>query len=187
MMLRAGPVALAFMIWGATCAAQSVDTNDGLAAWDRLNEVFSHPRCTNCHVGVDGVPRWDGLIYGKDAVHGMGVRAGDSRVGAETVPCRSCHVTSNTPAKTARDAPRIADAWRLPPPEMAFHNVASEVICDRLSQIGPHPHMLMRHFHHSAFVAWALSPGEGREAPPGTMRSLTRDLVIWMRAGRPCG
>ena len=71
-------------------AAQDAPTKaQGLAAWDDIYAVTSHPRCTNCHVGADGIPMWDGLTYGADAVHGMHVLAGESRVGAETMPCRT--------------------------------------------------------------------------------------------------
>jgi len=74
----------------------SVSRADGLAAWDRIYQVASHPRCANCHVGESDRPMWSGPTYGKARPHGMNVQAGESRIGAETIPCRTCHVTNGT-------------------------------------------------------------------------------------------
>ena len=64
---------------------------EGLAAFDRIYEVASHPRCSNCHVGADNLPMWSGPSYGKTRPHGMNVNAGASRIGAETLLCSTCH------------------------------------------------------------------------------------------------
>ena len=37
---------------------------DALEAWNMVYEVFSHTRCSNCHVGDDNRPRWSGPSYG---------------------------------------------------------------------------------------------------------------------------
>jgi hypothetical protein len=36
--------------------AGTVMPEDGLAAWDSIHTVLTHPRCLNCHVGSDNVP-----------------------------------------------------------------------------------------------------------------------------------
>ncbi|MEL7416903.1 MAG: hypothetical protein AAGJ92_13545, partial [Pseudomonadota bacterium] len=64
---------------------------EGLAAFDRIFEVASHPRCSNCHVGDDNLPMWSGPSYGQTRPHGMNVNAGESRIGAETLLCSTCH------------------------------------------------------------------------------------------------
>lgn len=64
-------------------APGTVDTATGLEAWDRIYEVASHPRCSNCHTGASDAPMWSGPSYGKTRPHGMRVRAGESRIGAE--------------------------------------------------------------------------------------------------------
>ena len=64
---------------------EAVSLEDGLAAWDRVYEVASHPRCANCHVGNDNIPMWSGPTYGTARPHGMNINAGESRIGAETL------------------------------------------------------------------------------------------------------
>ena len=39
-----------------TALAQAAD--GGLHAWARVHQVFSHPRCANCHVDAAAVPVW---------------------------------------------------------------------------------------------------------------------------------
>ena len=46
-------------------AEGSVTKEEGLAAWARIYEVASHPRCSNCHVGESDRPMWSGPTYGK--------------------------------------------------------------------------------------------------------------------------
>ena len=72
-------------------AEGSVSMEQALGAWDRIYEVASHPRCSNCHVGASNTPMWSGPSYGKTRPHGMNVNAGDSRIGVETVLCSTCH------------------------------------------------------------------------------------------------
>jgi hypothetical protein len=37
-------------------ASSAFGQGAGTAAWTPVYEVFSHPRCANCHVGQDNVP-----------------------------------------------------------------------------------------------------------------------------------
>ena len=45
-------------------AGPALAQDPGLAAWSKIHEVFSHPRCANCHVGPDNMPIWSGSSYG---------------------------------------------------------------------------------------------------------------------------
>jgi hypothetical protein len=54
---------LAMLLMASPALAQ----DPGLAAWSKIHEVFSHPRCANCHVGPDNVPIWSGSSYGPKA------------------------------------------------------------------------------------------------------------------------
>jgi len=99
--LSAAVVVVALGSGAAVAAGGTVDINppaegtvsraDGLATWDRIYEVTSHPRCSNCHVGADNRPMWSGPSYGRTRLHGMNVNAGESRIGAETLVCSTCH------------------------------------------------------------------------------------------------
>src|SRR6056297_1312664 len=98
---RIATAGLALFLAGLMAQPETVDINppaegsvseaEGLEAWARIYDVTSHPRCSNCHVGADGIPMWSGPTYGEARPHGMNIRAGESRIGAEYVPCQACH------------------------------------------------------------------------------------------------
>ena len=81
-------------------AVPAASEREALAHWDRIFEVFSHPRCANCHVPEDNRPRWSGpsfgLAEGEWMYHGMNIDGGESRDGADAIPCAACHATSNS-------------------------------------------------------------------------------------------
>ena len=179
------------LILAAPVAAQDIPSrDDGLAAWDEIFAVTSHPRCTNCHVGDAGVPMWNGLIYGSDAVHGMHVQAGESRVGAETMACRTCHISAQSDNATPHAPPMIDDAWRLPPAELAWLGKTSDEVCAQLRNPDTNDGFAMdelaTHLETSLFVAWGFAPGAGRDEPPGTLDDMVDALKLWAAAGTPC-
>ncbi|MEQ6202454.1 hypothetical protein ABMC88_05310 [Sulfitobacter sp. HNIBRBA2951] len=169
-------------------AAQAQDS--GQEAWARIFEVASHPRCTNCHVGADGRPAWDNLGYGSDRLHGMNIVAGESRIGAESIPCRTCHISAEGANDRPHAAPQVDDAWRLPPVELAWRGKSSAEICAQMrdpdSNDGLTPEELVDHVRTSVFVAYGFTPGEGRDPAPRTLADLTLDFEIWTAAGMPC-
>jgi hypothetical protein len=175
---------LALLLAVALPAAASAQ--DGAAAWERIFSVASHPRCTNCHVGQSGRPAWDGLGYGKRRLHAMNIVAGESRIGAETIPCRVCHISAQGANDVPHAAPQIADAWRLPPVELAWRGKTSVEICEGLRARTDDFARLAQHAEISAFVNYGFSPGAGRAPVPGTVQRLARDLRIWAAAGAPC-
>jgi len=86
--------------------AGSMGTETGLEAWSRIYEVASHPRCSNCHTGPSDVPMWSGPSYGETRPHGMRIRAGESRIGAEFLTCSTCHSASDIPQVIPHAVPR---------------------------------------------------------------------------------
>ncbi|MEQ6250275.1 hypothetical protein ABMC89_15375 [Sulfitobacter sp. HNIBRBA3233] len=163
---------------------------DGIAAWSRIYATVSHPRCTNCHVGDSGRPGWEALGYGEGRLHAMNIVAGDSRIGAETIPCRTCHISAAGPNDTPHAAPQIDDAWRLPPVELAWRGKTSEEVCAQLRDPerndGFDIEGLAQHVLESAFVNWGFAPGGGREPAPGSAQALAADIRAWGAAGMPC-
>jgi hypothetical protein len=127
---------LAALALAATPALAEVDITppaaateaEGLEAWARIYEVASHPRCSNCHTGASDRPMWSGPSYGKTRVHGMNIRAGESRIGAEYIPCQTCHTTKSEDWDNANamphTAPRVAMFWQLAPVETAITSSA---------------------------------------------------------------
>ena len=183
----------ALLVTASSVAAQDTEAgrDAGLMAWDRIYSVASHPRCTNCHVGAQEEPMWNGLSYGPEAkAHGMNIKADDSRIGAESIPCRTCHVTSERPNTVAYAAPQLLEAWRLPPVEMAWLGKDSATLCRMLRAAdqtdGANIQELVAHVQSSPFVAWGFNPGGGRSAPPGTPSDFARDIAHWGQALTPC-
>ena len=190
----AGVIGFVLSMASAAVAQDASDRAAALAAWDDIHAVVSHPRCTNCHVGPSGLPLWEGLergeTLGKELVHGMNVRADDSRIGAETMPCRTCHISAASANSVPHAPPMIADAWRLPPIEMTWKGKTSAEICVQLRDPDRNgaftPEELSDHVGTSAFVAWGFDPGAGRAAAPGSIPEMQEALAIWVAGGTPC-
>ncbi|CCV04873.1 exported hypothetical protein [Mesorhizobium metallidurans STM 2683] len=67
------------------------DAAKGLAERDKIQAVFSHPRCAGCHV-ADDRPRWSGAHYGGTRVHAFNVQRGadGSGFGNPGLRCTAC-------------------------------------------------------------------------------------------------
>ena len=172
-------------------AEGSVTTEEGLQAWARIYEVTSHPRCANCHVGPSDRPMWSGPSYGKTRPHGMNIRADESRIGAETIPCRTCHVTTTIPDTNAPHAPpQVAAPWQLAPVEADWFGRSSDEICTQLRDPdlnGDRSFLeIADHLGHDVILHWAWNPGGGREPAPYSLQEHTDDMLIWGVAGMPC-
>ena len=172
-------------------AQGSVSVEEGLAAWDRIYRVATHPRCSNCHVGDSDQPMWSGPSYGKARAHGMNIHAGESRIGAETIPCRTCHATNGTGGNdVAHAAPQVDDAWRLPPVEADWFGKSSDEICAQLRDPERNDGRtfleIADHLGHDVILHWAWTPGGGREPAPFSLQEHTDDVLAWGVAGMPC-
>lgn len=173
-------------------AEGSVTTEQALAAWDRIYEVASHPRCSNCHVGPSNTPMWSGPTYGKTRPHGMNINAGDSRIGAEYVQCSTCHMYREEGG--ANDAPhmapQVAADWRLPPVEAEWFGKSSTDVCNQLrdpDRNGGRGFMeIASHLDHDVILHWAWNPGGGREPAPYSLQEHVNDVLAWGVAGMPC-
>ncbi len=181
---------LALGVTSVAAHAQNAKTSAGSAAWDRIYSVASHPRCANCHVGASGRPGWDDSGYGPTRLHGMNIVADESRIGAESIPCRTCHIGAAGKNDTRHAAPRVDDAWRLPPVELAWRGKSSSEICTQLrnpeTNDGFELADLVDHVRTSVFVSYGFNPGNGRAAAPGSVDQLVEDLRMWGAAGMPC-
>lgn len=168
----------------------SVSAREGLAAWQRIYEVTSHPRCSNCHVGPDNRPMWSGPTYGKARPHGMNIYAGDSRIGAETVPCSACHAYREGANDQPHAAPQVAMDWQLAPVEAEWFGKSSQEICNQLRDPdrngGRNFEEIASHLDHDLILHWAWSPGGGREPAPYSLQEHVNDVLAWGVAGYPC-
>jgi hypothetical protein len=168
----------------------SVTLEEGLIAWGRVFEVTSHPRCSNCHVGPSERPMWSGPAYGKSRTHGMNIIAGESRIGAETIQCSTCHAYREGSNDVPHAAPQVAMNWQLAPVEADWFGKTSEEVCTQLRDPerngGRTMLELAEHLNHDLILHWAWNPGGGREAAPYSLQEHIDDLLVWGVAGFPC-
>ena len=171
----------------------TISLEQGLEAWDRIYEVASHPRCSNCHVGSDNIPMWSGPSYGTTRPHGMNINAGDSRIGVEYIQCSTCHVNSDATDRgndAPHQAPRVRMDWRLAPVEAEWFGKTSDDVCNQLRDLerngGRDFLEIAAHLEHDLILHWAWNPGGGREAAPYSLQEHVDDLLAWGVAGQPC-
>ncbi len=159
----------------------------GADPWSKIFEVFSHPRCANCHVPEDNRPRWSGPSYGQTRLHGMSINGGESRIGAETLPCSTCHGEANAPVP---HGPPGAPHWALAPVEMVWWGKSSSEICEQIKDLDRNGGRTLAevadHIAEDPLVLWGWQPGTGREPAPysaGEVAQLVRD---WDASGAVC-
>ncbi len=171
-------------------AAGSVSTEEGFKAWGRAYEVTSHTRCANCHVGPSERPMWSGQAYGKTRVHGMNVMAGESRIGAETIQCSTCHAYREGTNDIPHAAPQVAMNWQLAPIEADWFGKSSREICTQLRDPARNGGRTMielaEHLNHDLILHWAWNPGGAREPAPYSLQEHIDDLLVCGIAGFPC-
>ncbi len=165
----------------------AADPANGLAAWDKLFAVFSHPRCANCHV-EDDRPRWSGSHYGAEQrVHAFNIQRGVGGRGSAGLRCTSCHFENNS---AVLHGPPGAHDWHLAPASMAWFGKSSAEICAQIKDPARNGNRSLEavaaHIRDDKLVAWGWAPGPGREPAPGSAEEAYRTLQAWTAAGAPC-
>lgn len=171
----------------------ALSEEQALETWAKIHEVFSHPRCANCHVPADNRPRWSGPSYANyypqegEPYHGMNINGGDSRHGEETIGCRTCHQVTNSPLL---HGPPGSESWELAPLEMQWWNKTSREICEQIKNPETNGDRTLEdvadHITHDALVLWGWDPGPGRESAPYSPEEVERFILDWAEAGAPC-
>ena len=155
--------------------------------WAKIFEVFSHPRCANCHVPEDNRPRWSGPSYGEARFHGMSINGGESRIGAEGLPCATCHAEANAPVP---HGPPGAPHWALAPVEMVWWDQSSAEVCAQIKDEdrngGRTLAEVAEHIAEDPLVLWGWEPGPGREPPPYSAAEVAQFVRDWSEAGAAC-
>jgi len=170
----------------AVAAPVGAEEATGLPAWQKVFEVFSHPRCANCHT-PDEHPRWSGPHYGATRVHAFNVQRGPDGFGNPGLRCATCHFESNS---NKLHGPPGAHNWHLAPVEMVWFGKSSPEICAQIKDParngGRTLEQVAEHIRDDKLVAWGWQPGPGRESAPGSAEETFTALRAWTEAGAPC-
>ncbi len=158
-----------------------------LDAWAKIYEVFSHPRCANCHT-EDEWPRWSGPNYGELArLHGMNVQRGPDGFGNPGMTCQTCHGESNS-AKL--HGPPGAPHWHLAPASMVWWQKSTSEVCEQVKDPQRNGDRTLAeiadHVKNDALVLWGWAPGPGREPAPGSAEETFALLQTWIAGDAPC-
>ena len=177
-----------YLLLLAALTGPAMAEDNGPQLWGRIHEVFSHPRCANCHVGPENAPMWSGKSYGSQPrPHGMNINAGPSRIGAEYIACSTCHAPHNS--ALPHGAPGAA-TWLLAPVEMQWFGQSSAEICAEIKDPsrngGRTLAAVAEHIEREPLVQWGWAPGPGREAPPYSAPELAKFIRQWDALGAPC-
>ncbi|TWT19045.1 hypothetical protein FQY83_11770 [Luteimonas marina] len=158
-----------------------------LQAFATIEQVFQHPRCSNCHIPGD-----QPLQFDAQAPHAQGVVRGPEGHGAPGLPCSACHGEKNPPDSYGPHAPPGAPHWALPPPDrkMAWIGLPAAELCamikDKDSTGGRDLDAMLEHVTGDALVLWGWEPG-GRRAPvPVPHADFVAAFRTWMDGGAPC-
>ena len=188
MRLPATLLTSAAILTAMTGVTSAQDTVGGRAEWAKVYAVFSHPRCSSCHV-EDNRPRWSGAHYGGTRVHAFNVQGGadGSGFGNPGMRCTTCHFTSNS---SVLHGPPGAENWHLAPPEMVWWEKSSADICAQIKDPNRNGGRTLKeiavHVRDDKLVGWGWHPGPGREPAPGSAQATFEAIEKWAAAGAPC-
>lgn len=185
--------ALAILLIAGPAQALAQDSTPGLALWGKIHEVFSHPRCANCHVGTDRVPMWSGPEYGAaPRPHGMNISGKGADDGANYLVCTTCHSKQNSAAPHGPPGAtkKGAAEWQLAPVEMQWFGKSSAEICKQFKAPESNGNRketdeLVHHVTTEPLVRWAWTV-EPERRPPYSVEELGKLVGDWGKAGSPC-
>jgi len=162
----------------------------GLAAWQKIYSVMSHPRCINCHTASDYPEQGDDRHR-----HLFNVVRGPDGKGVPALQCATCHQQANADSTGVPGAPD----WHLAPLSMRWQDAAdrilpSSAVCKTVSDPAKNGGLdgaaLIKH-HQTELVKWAWKPGlrndgSARSVPPIDYEEFMVATREWVQAGMPC-
>ena len=171
-------------------AVARTSQSDGLAAWQQVYSVLTHPRCINCHTATN-YPQ-----QGEDRHrHFANVVRGPEGKGVPALICATCHQESN--ASTGVPG---GHHWHLAPLSMAWQDrndraLSSAAICAAITDRSKNHNLdgpgVLKHHEEEALVLWAWQPGDRldgshRALPPLSHAEFVAATRRWVEAGTPC-
>jgi len=164
---------------------------DGLAAWEQMYSVLTHPRCVNCHTATAYPQQGDDRH-----VHYFNVVRGRGGLGVPAFSCTTCHQQANA---DSTGVPGAA-GWHLAPLSMQWQDLndrilPSSAVCTAITDRSKNHNLdgpgLLRHHEGEPLVLWAFKPGRRADGTPRSVPPLTHDEFVratrvWVEAGTPC-
>jgi hypothetical protein len=156
------------------------------ALFTEAAKVIMNPRCVNCH------PATEHPLQGNDQhIHVPPAIRGDNGDGIGGNTCGACHMERNVTLHEAASYRSVPGnpRWSLAPIEMAWEGKSMSEICAQLkdpARSGRDLKQLQEHFATNDLVAWAWTPGAGRDPVPGTQERLGELIKAWIDTGAQC-
>ncbi len=182
-----------FAVWITTSrsAEQEAKRDAGLAAWQQIYSVLTHPRCINCHTATSYPQQGD-----ERRRHFANVDRGPEGRGVPGLNCVTCHQEANADSTGAPGSHN----WHLAPLSMAWQDrndrkLSSAQVCRVLTDRSKNHDMdgpaLLKHHGEDKLVSWAWQPGRDinaaqRTSPPLTRAQFAEATRRWVDAGTPC-
>ncbi len=164
---------------------------EGLAAWQQVYSVLTHPRCINCHTATNYPQQGDDRHR-----HFANVVRGPDGEGVHALQCITCHQESNADSTGVPGAPD----WRLAPLSMKWQDMNDKIlssgeVCRAITDRSKNNNLdgvgLLKHHAEEPLVLWAFQPGRSingsmRTLPPLTHGQFVEATRRWVEAGTPC-
>jgi hypothetical protein len=164
---------------------------EGLAAWEQVYTVLTHPRCINCHTATNYPQQGDDRHR-----HVANVVRGSHNTGVPGLNCASCHQESNADSTGVPGGHN----WHLAPLSMKWQDtndrpLSSAELCrtvtDRTKNMNMDGPKLLKHHEEEPLVLWAWNPGRRpdgsqRATPPLSHEEFVAATRRWVEAGTPC-
>jgi mono/diheme cytochrome c family protein len=186
-----GACALMLVAIGRPTTADAQSRTEGLAAWQHVYSVLTHPRCINCHTATNYPQQGDDRHR-----HLFNVVRGQTGMGVPAFTCATCHQRANADATGVPGAP----GWHLAPLSMQWQDVHDQImpsaaVCKSVTDRSKNHNLdgagLLKHHEEEPLVLWAFQPGRGIDGSARSVPSLTHEEFVavtrtWVGAGMPC-
>jgi len=163
----------------------------GLAAWQQIYSVLTHPRCINCHTATNYPQQGDDRHR-----HQFNVVRGPGGKGVPGLNCATCHQPANADSTGVPGAHN----WHLAPLSMKWQDIKDNIlpsgdVCRSLTDRSKNDNLngsgILRHHQQEPLVLWAFQPGHRRDGSARRLPPLTHDEFVaatktWVEAGMPC-
>ena len=191
---------VALLVWVVALSRPSEQTRrnkstagrtEGLAAWQKVYSVLTHPRCINCHTATNYPQQGDDRHR-----HFANVVRGPEGQGVPGLNCATCHQTANADSTGVPGA----QGWHLAPLSMAWQDrddrvLSSAAVCRAVTDRSKNENLdgpgLLKHHAEAELVRWAWTPGRRidgttRTTPPLSHAEFVEATRRWVEAGTPC-